>query len=397
MKILLLIDKNFDIDREKLKIFLASNCQHLEFKIFEKYFEITETILSKPKSFDKIRKQYADEFKDFDRVFAFTDIQYYDNYFMHEHQNLSIFSLAYWDLLTDLPKSNGLIYFITDYLALEIDSSEFRHKKTTGCIYDFLRDKRGIDTGMRLSGFCSNCLKRVSELITDDKTKGIFEDIKNLMDILSLSSKWNNDILESVKIKTSTTLNKRKLKSNLGVNIVIASPGDTQQERQLLLNTLERRFRTDYHEKHCGYRIMVNGWEDLASQNGYTQDVINENMIKNADFVIAIFKHKLGSPTYDQNTGNQRAESGTVEELIQTLDNSDTKSPIGMAYFYSNAPIVSLDTPNFEIIADEWKKLNEFKKKISTRLIYKPYTELNELLNIILKDLEQNIANYITK
>ncbi len=397
MKILILLDKNFDIDRKKLKEFLLSNCKHLEFTIFEKPFEITDSILSKPKSFNEIHKKYSSEFKEYERVFCFTDIQYSDNYFIHEHKNLSIFSFAYWELLTDLPKSNGLIYFITDYLALDIDTSGFRHEKTTGCIYDFLGDKRGIDAGMRQAGLCPNCLKRVSELISDDETEGIFEDIKTLMNNLSSSSKWNKDIFETVKAGMSTILKKRKLKSESGVSVVIASPGDTQQERQLLLDTLERRFRIDNHEEHCGLRILVSGWEDLASQNGYAQDVINSELIKNADFVIAVFKHKLGSPTYDQATGVQRAESGTAEELLQALDNSNSQNPVGMAYFFSTAPIVSLDTPNFDKIADEWKKLNEFKTKISTKLIYKPYTEPNELLNTVLKDLEKNIATYISK
>jgi hypothetical protein len=395
MKILLLIDDKFEIDRKKLKVFLSNNTKHLKFTLFEKPFALEDKIISKPTSFDKIQQGFGSEFSDFDRVFCFTDLQYNDNYFIHEHNNLSIFSFAYWSLLTDLPKSNGLIYFIVDYLALDIDSSEFRHAEVTGCIYDFLGDKRGIDDGMRQARLCPNCLKRVTDLIIDDEAQGIFEDIKTMMNLLSVSSKWNKDVFESITIKT-TTLNKRKPKSDKGINIVIASPGDTQQERKLLVDTLERRFRTDNHEDHCGFRILVNGWEDLASQNGYAQDVINERLIEESDFVIAVFKHKLGTPTFDQETGAKRAESGTVEELLQALDNSKVNHPIGMAYFFSTAPIISLDTPDFDKITSEWKTLNEFKKTISTKLIYKPYTEPKELLSTILKDLEQNIKSYIT-
>ncbi len=396
MNILIILDDKFEIDRNKLKTFLNSNCKHIKFAIFGKPFIIGEEIISKPKSFDKIQENHRQEFKDFDRVFCFTDLQYNDNFFMHEHNNLSIFSFANWSVLTDLPKSNGFIYFIVDYLALEIDTTEIRHQQVTGCIYDFLEDKRGIDAGMRQARLCSNCLKRVTELISNDETEGIFEDVKTLMNLLSSSSKWNKEIFENIKI-SPTIVNKRKPKSDLGINIVIASPGDTQQERKLLLDTLERRFRTDKHESHCGYRILVHGWEDLASQNGYAQDVINARLIQESDFVISLFKHKLGTPTFDQETGTQRAESGTVEELLQALDNSKLTNPIGMSYFYSAAPIISLDTPDFDKITNEWKRLNEFKKSISTKIIYKPYTEPTELLNTILKDLEQNITNFITK
>ena len=64
---------------------------------------------------------------------------------------------------------------------------------------------------------------------------------------------------------------------------------------------------------------MVNGWEDLASQNGYAQDVINSKLIEESDFVIAVFKHKLGTPIKNVSSGLPRAESGTAEELLQTL------------------------------------------------------------------------------
>ena len=120
------------------------------------------------------------ELNGFDRVFCFTDLQYNDNYFYHEYDNLSIFSFAYWSLLTDLPKTNGLIYFIIDYLALEIDPTGFRHKQITGCIYDFLQNKRGIDDGMRRAGLCSNCLARITDSIVDENTQGIFDDLKTL-------------------------------------------------------------------------------------------------------------------------------------------------------------------------------------------------------------------------
>jgi hypothetical protein len=400
MNILVLLDTKFEIDRKKLDIFLSSNCKHIKFVISEKTFSFSTEIISKPKSFEEIRKLYGSELDGFDSVFCFTDSQYNDNYFFHEYNNLLIFSFAYWSLLTDLPKSNGLIYFIVDCLALDIDTTEFRHKEITGCIYDFLEDKRGIDIGMRQASLCPNCLTRVTNLIVDENTQGIFDDLKTLINLLSSSSKWNKDIFdeipENIKV-SSTTLKKRKPKSTTGISVVIASPGDTQQERKFLLDTLERRFRTDKHEEHCGFRILVNGWEDLASQNGYAQDVINEKLIECSDFVISIFKHKLGTPTFDQQTGIQRAESGTVEELLQALDNSKSTHPIGMSYFYSAAPAPSLESPDFENIKREWERLKEFKKSISTKIIYKPYTETTELLNVILRDLEKNINDYIAK
>jgi len=395
MNILLLFDNNLDINKEGLDKFLKENLNELGFAIYNHVFEIKTNLISKPETFKQVHSELPDLSK-FDRVFCFTGKQYDDNYFFHEYGNLTIFSFAYWASLTNFPFENGVIYFITNYIALDLDSSDFRHRQTTGCIYDFLDDKRGIDDGMRQARFCSNCLERVSSTILDDKSKEIFKDLKVLMNLLSETSKWNQNILKKIDLPVKL-IQKRKTKSEQGINIVIASPGDTESERKILLESLESKFRIDRHEDHCGFRIMVNGWEQLASQVGYPQDVINKRLIEESDFVVAIFKHKLGTPTKDVVTGKPRAESGTVEELLQALDGSKRNHPIGMAYFYSTAPIISLDSPDKEKIEKDWMRLKEFKKIIQEKMIYKPYTEPVELLGMVLKDLEQNIINYIEK
>ncbi len=111
------------------------------------------------------------------------------------------------------------------------------------------------------------------------------------------------------------------------------------------------------------------------------------------DFVVSLFKHKLGTPTVDQDTGATRAESGTVEELLQTLDYSNEAHPLGMTYFYSKAPNPSLDDNNFNRIQGDWNKLKNFKNTIKDKMIYKPYTDSEELLKVILIDLEKNIID----
>lgn len=396
MRILLTFDKDFPVDTRKLMTFLSQKLSHIKFELHTGDFEITDSVISNPSTFLQIHQILQQRRSEFDRVFCFTEKKYTDNYFFHEHDNLSIFSFYAWSFLTDLPISNGIIYFIVDYIALNINPTDFRHQEITGCIYDFLGDKRGIDDGMRQARFCSNCLQRISNSIADENQKNQFTDLSILMDHLSDSSRWNKDVLETVIINNGL-IAKRKAKSTNGLQIVIASPGDTETERKILLDSLERKFRIDNHEEHCGFRVMVNGWEDLASQNGYAQDVINSRLIQESDFVIAVFKHKLGTPTNDLNTGLQRAESGTAEELLQALDKSKNSHPIGMAYFYSKAPIISLDSPDKEKIEKEWTRLTNFKKTIQDKLIYKPYTDSNELLTMVLKDLEKNIIAYMTR
>ncbi len=111
------------------------------------------------------------------------------------------------------------------------------------------------------------------------------------------------------------------------------------------------------------------------------------------DFVIGVFKHKLGTPTIDPATDQVRAASGTAEELLQTLDNSKKGKPLGMAYFYTKAPTISLNTPDFKAIKRNWQMLERFKTGIEKKMIYKPYTEPSDLLNTIIIDLEKNIID----
>ena len=66
------------------------------------------------------------------------------------------------------------------------------------------------------------------------------------------------------------------------------------------------------------------------------------------DIVLAVFKHKLGTPTIEIESGVVRAPSGTAEELLFALNYDNSDSPIGMTYFYSQAPSLPFNDPDFE-------------------------------------------------
>lgn len=392
MKVLLIFDKDFEVKRKEICDLLNELTEYLKFDIGND-IDLPKELIIKPHSFDLVSSQLTNPFENYQRVFCFTDKPYDDNYFLHEHNLLSIISASGWSYLTDLPISNGIVYFVIYYFALVVDNSDFRHHEETGCIYDFLWSKVGIDDGMRQAKICPNCLERINNNLSSELQISLLEDLKNLMNYLSNSSKWNEDVLSEFKKKKSKIVAKRKTKKAGEINIVIASPGDTQIERKFLLESLEIQFRRGNHESHCKKRLIVHGWEDLASQNGYPQDVINEKIINEVDFVVALFKHKLGSPTYNQDSGEKRAESGTAEELLQALDNSKTDHPLGMAYFYSKAPVISIDSSNLTTIKKNWDDLEKFKKRIQNQMIYKPYTESTDLMKTIIEDLEKNIID----
>jgi hypothetical protein len=145
------------------------------------------------------------------------------------------------------------------------------------------------------------------------------------------------------------------------IKVVIASPSDVIIERGFLLNSLETKFRREKFEDLCHTRIIVEGWEHLPSQTGYAQDIINSELIRKAHIVIAVFRHKIGSPTINNNTGQTRSPSGTAEELLYAIKkNRNNNKPIGMAYFYGKPPKLSLFFHSgVEKNGKDWRRLRK--------------------------------------
>ncbi len=177
------------------------------------------------------------------------------------------------------------------------------------------------------------------------------------------------------------------------IKVVIASPADTFNERKLLLDKLQTYFTRYQYEDLCHARLIVNGWEDVPSQSGYPQDTINEALIKKADILLALFRHKLGNPTINLKTGENRSPSGTAEELLFALNqNKKNRKPLAMLYYYDCPPSLNL----FSVKAKkEWSKLQRFKEEIRTEIRHKLYNDDEEkLLRSVCDDICKNIKDH---
>jgi hypothetical protein len=231
--------------------------------------------------------------------------------------------------------------------------------------------------------------------------KSLCNIITIIIEDLKLSS--NYEIAESnekkTKTLTSSTVNgKRNSINTKEIHVLIATPGDLIDERELLLNSLESKFRRSGYEARCGYRIIVRGWEELASQSGYGQDIIKSQILSQVDIVLAAFKHKLGTPTKDIETGVDRSKSGTAEELLYAIGNKEIKNPpLGMAYFNIEAPKMSFDSPELKLAMSNWEKLKAFKEEIKDDVLYKSFKSSEDLLSTCCEDLVKNIEVYFTE
>ncbi len=257
-----------------------------------------------------------------------------------------------------------------------------------------LSEVRKIDQKIPLilfTGFVisSNHFKRLDDIdaLIVRKHEGVEYLVKNIENFVETREILNASRDHSIEI--------REPKQGEGeIHVLIASPSDVFGDTESFLGKIERNFRIRNYERLCGYRVCVHNWTELSSVSGYAQDLINSKLVERMDFIIGVFKHKLGSPTIDINTNRKRAESGSAEELLQALDSNS--SSYAMLYFCSTAPVISIDSENLDNIRQEWKRLSNFRQEIQNKILYKSYIEEKELLNIILEDLLKNILTYYT-
>ena len=177
------------------------------------------------------------------------------------------------------------------------------------------------------------------------------------------------------------------------IKIVIASPSDVVKERKSLFDKLQTFFTRFKYEELCNARIIVEGWENIPSQSGYAQDIINSTLIKKADIVLALFKHKLGNPTLNTKTGLDRSPSGTAEELRYAISqNKKNNKPLAMVYYYEYPPNWTCFSPNKK---KEWKRLEDFKKEIRNEIIYQFYNDdEDKFLRTVCDDICNNIRTH---
>jgi hypothetical protein len=135
-------------------------------------------------------------------------------------------------------------------------------------------------------------------------------------------------------------------------NVMIASPGDVPEEREVARGKI-----IDWNNIHSRSRRIVLlplSWEhNTAPAMGRPQEVINTQILTDADILVGIFWTRVGSPTGE-------AISGSVEEIEKHINSGKP----AMLYF-SNKPVMpsSIDPKQYEAV-QHLKK--EFQSKCLT-------------------------------
>jgi hypothetical protein len=155
------------------------------------------------------------------------------------------------------------------------------------------------------------------------------------------------------------------------LNVMIASPGDVEQERTIVSEELHAWNDVNASSRRLVLRPVK--WETHSTPEigEHAQTIINRDILNDADIVIAIFWTRIGTPTEDY-------ESGTVEEI--KLHAAAHK--IAKVYF-SSVPVLPESLNN-----DQYEQVKAFKSWCQSHGLYAGYRSLDQFRRDVRRHLE---------
>jgi hypothetical protein len=164
--------------------------------------------------------------------------------------------------------------------------------------------------------------------------------------------------------------------SATAINVMIASPSDVPQERVIIRQVIAEW--NSIHAKDRKTVLMPVGWETHAvpDTGDRPQSIINGQLLKDADLLIAVFWTRIGSPT-------GAAQSGTVEEIEEHI-----KAGKSAMIYFSSAPV----RPD-SIDAGQYSALIDFKQSIRARGLCVEYESLSDFQAKLTRQLAQKIIS----
>lgn len=158
-----------------------------------------------------------------------------------------------------------------------------------------------------------------------------------------------------------------------GLIVLIASPGDTADERDAVFRAISRWNSST--GRHQGVSIIPWMWErdSVPVLGGRPQELINEQAVDVADVVVAFFDAKLGTPT-------GKDISGTAEEIERA---SSAGKPVHV--YFSSEPIPR------EVDVLQLEQLQKFKAELSRSGLLGAYASADDLAHQVLTAIEHDL------
>lgn len=157
------------------------------------------------------------------------------------------------------------------------------------------------------------------------------------------------------------------------VDVLIASPGDVAAERAILVECIE-----DWNAANSlarGAILLPRRWElDVFPEMGEPpQDIIDKQIVLDSDIVLAVFWHRIGTPT-------QKAASGTVQEITQFVQ---SKKPVSL--YFSKAAVPS------DHDQDQLRRVREYRIEMQKQGVAFDYPDVNEFRRMAMRHLNMKL------
>jgi hypothetical protein len=157
MRIFLYQDRTLNLNLEALSKGLKNITKgELDIDVGRAEFKLKKGPMKYPLTHQSLSASLLNEVQDADYALLLTKVPYENNYFYETEDKVTILSFYAWEHLTDLPRENGVVFFLASLLRYSLPLPE-AHQLTTGCINDFLWDKSSVDSMMRSTSLCKSC------------------------------------------------------------------------------------------------------------------------------------------------------------------------------------------------------------------------------------------------
>lgn len=199
MKIAVHFDNTLPLQPAAFTSCLDRLCSVVEFAPGTNRIRIPDSTIRIPETTEKLKPALGNTVL-YDLCLVATTVPHENNYFLEGENGLVIISFSGWNLLTDLPVTNGLAYFVASMIVENLGVGE-SHDSNIGCVNCVWWDKRGVDLGMRSAYICRDCFATADTL--DPINRAILDDAVNILNLVSQASRVHNDIVEIVPPKST--------------------------------------------------------------------------------------------------------------------------------------------------------------------------------------------------
>lgn len=161
--------------------------------------------------------------------------------------------------------------------------------------------------------------------------------------------------------------------------VLIGSPSDVQEERRIARDTIYSWY--DDNSKSTGVVLLPVLWEThstpIINDQG-PQSVLNSQVVEPSQILVAIFWHRLGTPT-------SKYKSGTVEEIEKFISQ---KKPT-LVYFCTRPIPQDFD-------GEEFNRLKQFKNSLKFRGLFAEFLTREDLSQKLEKHLTETVRDLLS-